>query len=86
MPRPSRRAFLKTSVALGGAAAGLATLAAQERNRNRQSGPDSFTCSRQIPVERGYDLIVCGGGPGGTTAAICAARLGAKVLLVEAMG
>ena len=47
---------------------------------------DTFTLSRQIPVERGYDLVVCGGGPAGAAAAICAARLGAKVLLVEAMG
>lgn len=42
--------------------------------------------ARRIPVEDGYDLVVAGGGPAGCAAAICAARLGAKVLLVEAMG
>lgn len=33
-----------------------------------------------------YDLIVAGGGPGGLTAAISAARLGLKVLLIERYG
>lgn len=46
----------------------------------------TFRLERSIPVEEGYDVIVAGGGPAGTAAAICAARLGAKVLLVEAMG
>jgi len=41
---------------------------------------------RNIPVEDGWDLIVAGGGHAGTAAAVCAARLGAKVLLLEAMG
>jgi len=39
-----------------------------------------------IPTEEGYDVVVAGGGPGGCGAAICAARLGAKVLLLEATG
>lgn len=46
----------------------------------------SFKLVREIPVEDGYDLVVAGGGPAGSSAAICAARLGAKVLLVEATG
>jgi hypothetical protein len=46
----------------------------------------TFTLQRQIPVEEGYDLVVAGGGPGGCGAAIAAARLGAKVLLVEGTG
>ncbi|NMB25404.1 MAG: FAD-dependent oxidoreductase, partial [Firmicutes bacterium] len=41
---------------------------------------------RSIPIESGYDLVVAGGGPAGSAAAICAARLGARVLLVEATG
>ena len=41
---------------------------------------------RDILVEEGYDLVVAGGGPAGSAAAICAARLGARVLLVEATG
>ena len=33
-----------------------------------------------------YDVIVCGGGPAGFSAAICAARCGARVALIEQMG
>jgi hypothetical protein len=47
---------------------------------------DKFVLNREIPVEDGYDIVVAGGGPAGSAAAICAARLGAKVLLVEALG
>ena len=46
----------------------------------------TYTLTRKIDVEEGYDLVVAGGGPAGSAAAICAARLGAKVLLVEATG
>lgn len=46
----------------------------------------TFNFQRQIPVEAPYDLVVCGGGPAGASAAIAAGRLGAKVLLVEATG
>ena len=41
---------------------------------------------KEIPVIGGYDVVVLGGGPAGTCAAIEAARNGAKVLLVEATG
>lgn len=46
----------------------------------------TYTLQRQIPAESGYDLVVAGGGPAGTAAAVCAARQGLKVLLVEATG
>ena len=46
----------------------------------------NFTLDRSIPVEEGFDIVVAGGGQAGCAAAICAARLGAKVLLVEALG
>lgn len=46
----------------------------------------TYHLQRQIPIEEGYDLVVAGGGPAGAAAAICAARLGARVLLVEATG
>jgi hypothetical protein len=49
--------------------------------------PDgSYELRRTIPAESGYDLVVAGGGPAGAAAAVCAARLGAKVLLVESTG
>jgi hypothetical protein len=47
---------------------------------------NTFNFQRQILVEAPYDLVVCGGGPAGASAAIAAGRLGAKVLIVEATG
>lgn len=47
---------------------------------------NTYSFQRTIPMETGYDLVVAGGGPAGIGAAISAARLGAKVLLVEATG
>lgn len=40
----------------------------------------------KIKTDDRWDVIVVGGGPAGCTAAISAAREGAKVLLIEAMG
>lgn len=39
-----------------------------------------------IGLNEEYDVIVCGGGPAGCTAAVAAAREGAKTLLLEASG
>jgi hypothetical protein len=47
---------------------------------------ENYKLIREIKAEDGYDLVVAGGGPAGSAAAICAARLGARVLLVEALG
>ena len=47
---------------------------------------ETYRFLREIPAEEGYDVVVAGGGPAGVAAGICAARLGAKVLLVEATG
>lgn len=47
---------------------------------------ENFRLVRDIPVEAGNDLVVAGAGPAGCAAALRAARLGAKVLLVEPMG
>lgn len=38
---------------------------------------------RSVPVRREVDLLVAGGGPAGVAAAVTAARLGAKVFLLE---
>jgi len=38
---------------------------------------------RKTPVVGEVDLLVCGGGFAGVAAAVCAARLGAKVMLLE---
>lgn len=41
---------------------------------------------RQTPVAVQADVVVCGGGPGGFSAAIAAARRGAKTVLIERYG
>ena len=46
----------------------------------------TYQLSRSIASDAEYDLVVAGGGPAGTAAAVCAARLGLKVLLAEATG
>ncbi len=78
----SRRSFLKSS-ALGAAGGMIAGCAAAPRP---SAGANTFRMIRDIPVEDGFDLVVAGGGPAGAAAAVCAARLGAKVLLAEATG
>ena len=40
----------------------------------------------QIPYPNEYDVIVAGGGPAGIAAAVSAARLGAKTVLIERYG
>jgi hypothetical protein len=83
---------LKTSFAATGAIAGLGASQnvradeAARHDESREPAAETFRLTRQIPVETGYDLVVAGGGPAGTAAAVCAARLGAKVLLIEATG
>jgi ribulose 1,5-bisphosphate synthetase/thiazole synthase len=46
----------------------------------------TYQLSRSIAADPAFDLVVAGGGPAGTAAAVCAARLGLKVLLAEATG
>jgi len=76
----NRRALLKACAA-GAAMSVMGGPSATAGNK-----PNTFRLTRDIPVEDGYDLVVAGGGPAGAAAAISAARLGAKVLLVDATG
>lgn len=46
----------------------------------------NYTLTREIKIEDNYDVFVAGGGPAGFAAAVSAARLGCRVLLVEATG
>jgi hypothetical protein len=56
------------------------------KNEKEADIMQTYKLTREIPVEEGYDVVVAGGGPAGATAAICAGRLGAKVLLIESTG
>ncbi len=51
--------------------------------RPRLSGVVVHEPARTIPVFRDCDVLVVGGGPSGTAAAIAAARTGAEVVLLE---
>ena len=73
----SRRRFIKSAAIAAAPAAGIEAAG---------SGPETYRLTREIPADKGYDIVVAGGGPSGAAAAICAARLGAKVLLLEASG
>lgn len=42
--------------------------------------------AREVPVREAYDVIICGGGPAGTAAALAAARQGASALVIEGKG
>ncbi len=46
----------------------------------------SIVFTQTIPVYDQYEIVVAGGGPAGCAAAIAAARMGAKTLLIEATG
>lgn len=66
---------------------------AWSRAGRREGGADiggrlSFVSepAREIPVRWRADVVVCGGGPAGTAAAIAAARSGADTLLLERYG
>ncbi len=66
------------------AGAGLATqLSATEGAR--ASLPQSLG-AEHVDLKQVYDVVVVGGGPGGFSAAVAAARLGVRVLLVERYG
>ncbi|MGI5868456.1 MAG: FAD-dependent oxidoreductase [Kiritimatiellia bacterium] len=46
--------------------------------------PATIRYAKSIPVKYRADVLVVGGGPAGAAAAVCAARQGAKVRLIEA--
>ena len=50
------------------------------------SGETLFEPAREVPVYGSCDVLVLGGGPGGTAAAIGAAAAGADTVLVERYG
>lgn len=62
------------------------SLCLQYRSQKEEFPKDSQPYLTLIPPSnrlKKYDLVVCGGGTAGVAAAICAARQGANVLLIE---
>lgn len=74
-----RRFFLK------GSAAAL-TFAVAGRGISRAAEVPSGVLESRLRKAGKYDVVVCGGGPAGFTAAVAASRQGAKVALVERYG
>src|SRR6056297_611667 len=75
-----RRNFLMTG------SLGVLGVSSFGMTKTSQSNNETYHLSREIKKEQGYDLVVAGGGPAGCSAAIAAARKGARVLLLEATG
>jgi hypothetical protein len=66
-----------------GAAQGIELFSGAGQVRRARPAKTIVEPARQVPVFAETDVLVVGGGPAGTAAAIAAARLGADVLLVE---
>ena len=76
-----RRRFLGSLATASGALSSPALFAAEG------TAPTGFLeAARDLPIDTDADVIVCGAGPAGVTAAITAARAGAKVRLFELHG
>lgn len=84
MPHESRRTFIKhASLAAG---SGLLVGARNALAEAPAAKADQLRYKRSIPIGRGYDVVVCGGGPSGCAAALAARREGLSVLVVEGQG
>lgn len=59
------------------------TFAVERTRRDGTSGQTIAEPARDIPVHARCDVLVVGGGPAGTAAAVAAARCGADVILLE---
>ncbi|HEY1051187.1 MAG TPA: FAD-dependent oxidoreductase [Prosthecobacter sp.] len=86
-PKPSEslsRRHLFRAALIGGA---ISPLAHGAPAQTATSKPGQFSeAARDIPLVEDADVIVCGAGPAGVTAAITAARAGARVRLFEWRG
>jgi hypothetical protein len=82
--RTTRRNFILTTAggSLGALASGCASPDSTAKPTTRRTAGISVP-AREVPVLAEADVVVCGGGPAGISAAYCAARHGAKVILLE---
>lgn len=83
----NRRRFLGAAIAGLGATPLLKVPSQTQGAETAQEVSDGFIVPAEtIPLSNDADVIVCGAGPAGVTAAITAARAGAKVRLFEWRG
>lgn len=81
--QPSRRTFLLSAAGSLGASALGAPSASQGTQTPRAGNRTVIVPQREVPLLAEADVLVCGGGTAGIAAACCAARHGAKVILLE---
>jgi len=75
----SRRRWFKHSFIWGGTIFGFSC------QSNVTDKKNILSRSGKLP-DLSYDIVVCGGGPGGVCASVAAARLGMRVLVIEKYG
>ncbi len=80
-----RRNFIEIGALGAFAIGGSSTLKAHEVRWQNQEGFLTEP-TRDVPIAGEYDVVVCGSGPAGVSAAIEAGRTGAKTLLLEVHG
>jgi hypothetical protein len=78
--KTTRRKFILTAASSGLGA--FATTVRAAKPSGKQAGVVIIP-ERKVPVLAEADVVVCGGGTAGISAACCAARHGAKVILLE---
>lgn len=76
-----RRDFLKNSGVMAAAAALAPSLSSCSGNSSDISA--SLTAGKGVPEAYDCDLLVVGGGPAGTCAAIAAARMGVRTIIMD---
>ena len=82
--RIGRRAFMRSGAA---AAAGLGAGSSIAAECGDEPSPGIYRQpARDVPIVEQADVVVCGAGPAGVSAAIAAARTGAKTRLIEVNG
>jgi hypothetical protein len=79
----NRRSFLKASALTGAAIAGGSFSGGLGRQARGAVRAGLRRPAEEIPVAAEADVVVIGGGPGGFGAALAAARMGAKTVLID---
>jgi hypothetical protein len=79
----NRRSFLKTSALTGAALIGGGLSRGMGQPAYGSSRNETEVRTEDVPVTAEADVVIIGGGPGGFGAAMRAARMGAKTILID---